>query len=62
MNPMFNNIPMMIKQIKQFKNTLQGDPNKQLQEMIDSGNVPQSMLNQAQSIAKPIYEAMKELV
>lgn len=59
MNMMFNNYQNMIQQIKQFKSMLRGDPNQQLQQMIDSGKVSQEMLNQAQQMAKPLYELMK---
>ena len=57
MNMMFNQ--NMIQQIKQFKNLLKGDPNQQLQTLLDSGKVSQDMLNKAQEMAKPIYELMK---
>ncbi|MBR0090247.1 MAG: hypothetical protein IJP92_00895 [Lachnospiraceae bacterium] len=59
MNMMFNNYQNMIQQIKQFKSMLRGDPNQQLQQMIDSGQVSQEMLNHAQQMAKPLYELMK---
>lgn len=69
MNPMYNhfgnrqqNVNGMVEQIKQFKNAFRGDPNQQLQSMIDSGKIPQNVLNQAQEMAKPIYEAMKALM
>lgn len=68
MNPMYNhfgnrqqNISGMVEQIKQFRNAFRGDPGQQLQSMIDSGKIPQNVLNQAQEMAKPIYEAMKAL-
>lgn len=52
----------MVERIKQFRNAFRGDPHQQLQEMINSGKIPQNVLNQAQEMAKPIYEAMKALM
>ena len=69
MNPMFNmfgkkqnDIEGIVSRIKQFKSVFQGDPNRQLQQMIDSGQIPQNVLNQAQEMAKPIYDAMKAIM
>ncbi len=59
MNMMFNNYQNMIQQIKQFKNILKGNPNQRLQEMVNSGQVTQDMLNKAQEMAKPLYDLMK---
>lgn len=59
---MQNNMQGMIQKIKVFKGLLKGDPQRELQKLLDSGQVPQGMLNQAQEMAKPIYEAMKELM
>lgn len=52
-------INSMVNQIQQFKKTLKGDPKEQLQTIMNQ--VPQSVLNRAQEMAKPIYEVMKRL-
>lgn len=54
-----NNI---VDNIKNFQKQLQGNPEEQLNSVINSGKVPQNVLNQAQQMAKPIYQMMKNLV
>ena len=56
-----NNPNEMIKNIKAFQNTLKGDPTKQLNNLLQSGNVPQNVLDRAQSVGKEIYKVMKNL-
>ena len=51
----------VIRNINTFKNTLKGDPTEQLNNLLKSGNVPQGVLDKAQSMAKPIYDLMKSL-
>lgn len=56
-----NSMDGMVGRIKQFQNTLKGNPEEQLQSMINSGKVPQGVLNRAQQMAKPIYDIMRGL-
>lgn len=56
-----NGMNNMVNQIKNFQKTINGDPEQQLNSLLNSGRVPQNMLNQAQQMAKPIYELMKGL-
>ena len=49
-------------QIMDFYRNFKGDPQKQLQELINSGRVPQNALNEAQRQAKPIYDALKTML
>ena len=62
MSGMPSNMMNMVEQIKRFKGLLKGNPHEELQNLLNSGQVPQGMLNQAQEAAKPIYEAMKDLL
>ena len=55
-----NNMSQMIENIKQFKQGLK-DPEKQMQALLSSGRVNQQMLNQAQQMARSIYDMMKSL-
>lgn len=55
-----NNMSQLIGNIKQFQKGIK-DPQSQLQSMLKSGQVPQNILNQAQQMARPIYEMMKGL-
>ena len=61
MNGIPNSMMSMIEQIKRFKGLLKGNPLEELQNLLNSGQVPQGMLNQAQEAEKPIYDAMKDL-
>lgn len=54
-------LDQLVAQVQQFRNTFNGDPAAQLQQMINSGQVPQNVLNRAQEMAKPIYNAMQAL-
>lgn len=53
------NFDQMIEGIKRFQNAFQGDPTERLQSLLNSGTVPQNVLNRAQAMAGPIYRLMK---
>ena len=55
------NINRMVENVRQFQNTFSGDPAQTLQSLVSSGRVPQDVLNRAQEMARPIYNAMKAL-
>lgn len=52
---------MNIFQMMQFINSFKQNPNEQINKMLSSGQINQSMLQQAQQMAKPIYEAMRQI-
>lgn len=54
MNPMF-------QRILNFKNTISGNPQQIVQNMINSGRISQSQVNQLAQQANEIYQQMKGL-
>ena len=56
MNPQFQNL---IQRVQQFKNTFSGDPQQEVQKMLQSGKITQQQLNQAQSFAQQFQALMK---
>ena len=56
MNPQFQNL---IQRFQQFKSTFQGDPQQEVQKMLQSGKITQQQLNQAQSFAQQFQALMK---
>lgn len=65
MNPLFNQLnggnPVnpMFSRIKQFKETFSGDPKQMVQQMLNSGKVSQTQMNQYIQQANEIYKMMK---
>lgn len=55
-NPQFQNL---IQRFQQFKSTFQGDPQQEVQKMLQSGKITQQQLNQAQSFAQQFQALMK---
>lgn len=67
-NPLFNqlggNIPnnnmfQMIQQFQKFKKTLNGNPKDIVMNMLSSGQISQSQLNQAQQMANQFKGFLK---
>ena len=65
MNPLFNllgggrsvlpnNINNLLSQFNQFRNTFRGDPQQQIQQMLNSGQISQSQYNQAVQMANEL--------
>ena len=50
--PFLNNPMQMIQQFNQFKQTFQGDPRQQVQNLLDSGQMSQEQFNQLSSMAQ----------
>lgn len=55
-NPQFQNL---MQRFQQFKSTFQGDPQQEVQKMLQSGRITQQQLNQAQSLAQQFQALMK---
>ena len=46
-NSQFGNMANLVQQFQQFKNTFQGDPQQQVQQLLNSGKISQEQYNQA---------------
>lgn len=63
-NPLFNqmqpNNPMsqMMQRFQQFRQTFQGDPRQQVQNLLNSGKVSQSQYNQAVQMAQQLQRLL----
>lgn len=47
-----NNFGRMIQKYQQFRSQFQGNPQQEVQKMLQSGQINQQQLNQAQAIAQ----------
>lgn len=45
------NMPELIRSFNEFKRTFSGDPKQKVLEMLQSGQISQAQLNQAQNMA-----------
>ena len=65
-NPLFNQFgnapgnPMMqmVQRFQQFRQTFQGDPRQQVQNLLNSGRVSQAQYNQAVQMAQQLQRMM----
>ena len=57
--PQLNNAMNILKQFNQFKSTFQGDPQRQVQELVNSGRMSQAQLNQYIQMAKQMQSMFK---
>lgn len=55
-NPQFQNL---MQRFQQFKSTFQGDPQQEVQKLLQNGRITQQQLNQAQSFAQQFQALMK---
>ncbi len=55
----FGNMQNMIQQFKQFRQNFAGDPRQVVQQMLQSGQITQDQLNQAQSMAQQFSQFLK---
>jgi hypothetical protein len=56
---MFGNMMNLMSQYNEFKNNFQGDPRQKVQELLNSGQMTQSQLNQLQAMAKQLQGFFK---
>lgn len=54
----FGNFQQMVQQFNQFRQTFQGDPKQTVMNMVNSGRISQSQLNQAQQMARQFQQMM----
>ena len=63
-NPLFNtvvgNSPMnsLMQRFNQFRQTFQGDPKQQVQQLLNSGRVSQADYNRAYQMAQQLQQMM----
>ena len=50
----------IVEQFKDFRNSFKGDPQAKINEMLSSGQITQSQLNQATEIAKMVQVMLKK--
>lgn len=55
----FGNMQHMAQAFKQFKAQFSGDPRQKVQEMLNSGQLTQDQLNQAQQMARQFQQFLK---
>ena len=48
----FGNIQQMMQRLQQFRQTFQGDPRQQVEQMLNSGKISQSQYNSAYQMAQ----------
>lgn len=58
-NGPFSNVMQMMKQFNDFKSSFKGDPQQQLQQMLNSGKISQAQLNQYVQLAKQFQQFIK---
>lgn len=71
MNPLFQqmnqannagNMQGLVNRFKQFKQSFTGDPQQQIQNLLNSGKVTQAQYNQAVQQANAFQQALKSLM
>lgn len=60
-NTMLGNTPMgnLINQYQNFRRTFNGDPQKKIQEMLNSGQITHAQVDQARSMATQFQKLLK---
>ena len=56
-NP-FINFAQTVQQFQQFKQSFQGDPKQQVQQMLNSGQITQDQLNKIMPFAQQMYQML----
>lgn len=55
----FNNMNQVINQFNQFKSTFQGDPQQQVQGLLNSGKMSQEQFNQLSNMAQMLQPFLR---
>lgn len=58
MNSPLGNIATLVQQFQQFKQTVNGDPRQQVQDLLNSGRMTQDQLNQCTSMAQSLQHIL----
>lgn len=61
MNPLFNGMdfPQLLTAFQQFKANFQGDPEQEVRNLLASGRMNQSQLDQLQQMARTLQSLLK---
>ena len=60
MNPLYNfNMQNIMNRFEQFKSMFSGNPQQQVQQMLNSGQITQSQYNNAVQKANELYRMMR---
>lgn len=54
-----NQMTQLINQFQQFKSNFNGDPQTQVQQMLNSGKITQEQYNNAVQMANQLFKMMK---
>lgn len=54
-----NNIIQLLRQLQQFRSTFQGDPQKQVEELRNSGKMSDEQYHQLEAVARQIMPFIK---
>lgn len=57
-NSQYGNMANMVQQFNQFKNSFQGDPKQQVQQLLNSGKITQAQYDQAVKMAKALQNVL----
>lgn len=57
-NGQFGNMANLVKQFQQFKSTFQGNPQQQIQQLLNSGKISQQQYDQAVQQAKALQQIL----
>lgn len=57
----FQNAAYLASQFKQFRDSFQGDPRQQVQELLDSGKMSQERFNYFSNMVSPFERLIKSL-
>lgn len=68
-NPLFQmfggnnlaNMPQLVRQFQQFKQSFKGNPRQQVQEMLNSGRITQTQYNKAVEQANALAQMLKDI-
>lgn len=55
----FGNMQNLMNQFQQFKSQFQGDPQQQVQELLNSGQMTQEQFNQFSDMAQPFQRMLQ---
>ena len=58
-NTPFGNVQNLISQYQQFRSSFQCDPREKIQEMLNSGQITQQQINQAQNMAEQFRNLLR---
>ena len=58
---MFQNPIQMIQQFNQFRASFQGDPQQEVQKLLQSGRMNQAQLNQLQAMAQQFQTLLQSM-